>query len=131
MAKARLHADVLLAWLPWVDLPRMEIEYARLPVDRVHTPQAPARHAIRQQPKIATAACRQVAIEKTHRGHRQFQQSVRAFRIEREARSVWHAIVIVAYRVNAGTVAIARFFQGRLRPEIGAADGEAGSAIPL
>ena len=104
MPETGLQADARLARLARVDFPWMKIENARLPVDRVHALQAPPRHAVRQQSEVTAATRRQIAIEEMHGGHRQLKQPAGAFRIEGETWRIGHAVMIVAYRINAGAV---------------------------
>src|SRR5688500_2941572 len=66
VAKARLEAQALLARLIEIDFPRMKIEDAGLAVDRNHALEQPARQAVRHEPKVTAAACRQVTVEKSH-----------------------------------------------------------------
>src|SRR5882672_8457821 len=123
--EAGLQADAALARLPGVDLPGMKIENARLAVDGIHALQAPARHAVRQQPEIAAAASRQVAIEEAHRGDGDLQQPAAAFGIEREARRAGHPVVIVVDGIDARAVSVSGLAQTLECPQIALPDREA------
>ena len=59
-----------------VDLPRVEVEDRRLPVDAVDALDRPARGAVRQQPEEAAAAGRQLRDMQPRRRDRQLEQPV-------------------------------------------------------
>src|SRR5471032_2312520 len=129
VTEAGFQADAGLARLVRVQFPRVKVEYASLAIARIDAPQAPARNGVGQQPEIAAAAGRKVAAQQAHGADRQFQQAGRAGRTPGEAGRVGHAVVVVAYRVDAGTVAVARLQQDIERPQVGRTDREAGRAI--
>ena len=101
----------------------MEVEDGRLLVGGIHLPQHPARQRVGQQPEVAAAAGWQVAVEQTQRGDRDLDQPVGG--LVREARRIGHAVVVVADRVDARAVAIARTRQTVERPQIARPDGKA------
>ena len=125
MPKAGLGVDPGDPRLRGVDLPGMEIEDRRLPVDVIDAAQQPSRHRIRHEPKIPAAARRPVAAEQAHRRHRHFEQPLT--HIVSEARRVGRAVVIVPDRVDAGAVPVAGSLDAFERPFVFVADRKLGA----
>ena len=123
MPEARLGAGSLDPRLCRVELPWMEIEHRRPPVDGVDASDRPLRYTIRQQPEIAAAAGRPVRIQHPDRRHRDLEHVVA--HLVREARRVRRAVVIVPYRVDARAVPITGFGDAIEGPEIGRPDRKA------
>jgi hypothetical protein len=116
VAKARLGTDTGNARLPGIDLPGMEIEDRRLTIPLVDLSAAASATAHRAAAEVAATAGRPVAVKEACRAHRQFQQA--GAHPVREARRIRHAVVIMANRVDARTVAVTGTFETVESPEI-------------
>jgi len=62
------------AWLPRIELPRVEIEHDGPPILPVHAPNAEPRERRRQQSKVAAAADREVHAEHTRGADRELDE---------------------------------------------------------
>src|SRR5690606_8652596 len=76
VAEPGFHRDALLARLVRVELPRMKIKDAGLPVNLIDALQEPARHGVGEESKIPPSSRRKIAIHQTNGGQRHFEHAL-------------------------------------------------------
>ena len=128
MAEPGLGADARNAGLFGVNFPRMEIEDRGELIGMIYPAQHPAGEAVGHQPEIAATACRPVAIEEAQRRRRNFHKTTHGMRV---ARGIRHPIVVMANRIDARTVEIARSLKTFEGPHVGMSYGETGGPVSL
>src|SRR5262245_40317022 len=107
----------------------MEIKDGRPSVLTIHTPNQPARDRIGQEPEVAASTSGNVRREHSRRGHRKLHEA-RPGPV-REARRLWHPIVVVPNRIHTGAIPVTRLRDTVERPQITPPDREARSAVAL
>ena len=117
--EAGFHADTGNARLSGVDFPGVEVEDGRHLINAIDAFNHPAREAVGHQAEVAAAAGWPVSFHEAQRGGRDFDQAADRMGM---ARGVGHAVVIVVDRVDAGAVAVTRFFPTFESPQIFFAD---------
>src|SRR3569832_1076152 len=129
MTEARPGRQAGLPRLSGVDLPRVEIEHAGRAILRVDAIQHPARHRIRQQAEPAATGRGPVAPHQRHRGGWQFENAGLTIGAVRETRRVGHAVMVMAYRIDARAVYVSCDFKFLDRPPVHPVDGETRRSI--
>jgi len=107
----------------------MEIEHRRAALAPVHLADRPARERIGQHAEEPAAAGREPLAGEFGGGHRDFEQLGPRQRLEREARRVGPAVMVVRNRRDARRIGIALLGELEIGPRGAVIDREARRAV--